>query len=284
MCSTAVRNLSSTCNRPRSSVSSPAAFRFNADVSPCRPIENRIKSVTMYLPDSSSMRPCRDGSSKTSMPRTASPRRNVTRMLRISCTSSSTISRSRNSSGRVRLSMTTTSTPMDANIEAYSTPITPAPTTAIVLGNSFIRTMPSESMIVHPSTRMFGGSAGRVPTAIRMFRAVRVRDPYWVSTKRLCGPSNVALPRIMFTSLRCIWSVCTRVSTWMTSPTRCRRSDAVGLTRGANPRPESCERRLRNVRTASRRVLEGMVPDSRETPPTKLRFSITAAFLPSLAA
>src|SRR5437764_241878 len=44
--------------------------------------------------------------------------------------SSSTISRSTNSSGRSRRSTSVTCTPRAANIDAYSIPMTPAPTTA----------------------------------------------------------------------------------------------------------------------------------------------------------
>ena len=64
--------------------------------------------------------------------------------------------------------------PSAPNIDAYSTPITPAPTTVIVRGtrlSSF--SSPSESMIVRSSNSTDAGRAGRVPTAITI-RSARI--------------------------------------------------------------------------------------------------------------
>ncbi len=57
-------------------------------------------------------------------------------MLRMAYESASAISPSTNSRRRGRLSTSVTSTPRAANIDAYSTPMTPAPTTIIVRGRS----------------------------------------------------------------------------------------------------------------------------------------------------
>ena len=91
-------------------------------------------SVTMRLPDSRCRTALRGGPSATSIDSTASPKRNVTLRARIWWKSSSTISRSRNSSGRSRRSTSVTATPRAAKIEVYSMPMTPAPTTARVRG------------------------------------------------------------------------------------------------------------------------------------------------------
>ena len=65
-------------------------------------------SVTMRLPDSSVSTALRGGPSATASDSTVSPKRNVTLRSRIWWISSSTISRSRNSSGRSRLSTSVT--------------------------------------------------------------------------------------------------------------------------------------------------------------------------------
>ncbi len=92
-------------------------------------------------------------------------------MLRIAYESASAISPSTKSRRRGRLSTSVTSTPRAANIDAYSTPMTPAPTTIIVRGRSLRPRMPSESRIVSPSTATPGGAAGRVPVAITILSA-----------------------------------------------------------------------------------------------------------------
>ena len=75
---------------------------------------------------------------------------------------------------RSRWSTTVTFVPSAPNIEAYSTPITPAPTIVIVRGtrrSSF--SSPSESTIVRSSNATVSGRAGCVPTAITI-RSARI--------------------------------------------------------------------------------------------------------------
>ena len=82
----------------------------------------------------------------------------------------SPISVSRNESTRSRWSTTVTLVPSAPNIDAYSTPITPPPTTVMVRGtrlSSF--SSPSESMIVRSSNSTVAGRAGP--------RADRDHDP-----------------------------------------------------------------------------------------------------------
>ena len=117
MCGTVVQNVSSTFSRPRSSTPRPAAPRLRRSVAATRPAENRTTSGTMRLPDSSNSTARGVGFDSTAIDATASPSRNVTLRLRIWCRSSSTISRSRNSSGRSRRSISVTATPSEANIE-----------------------------------------------------------------------------------------------------------------------------------------------------------------------
>ena len=132
-------------------------------------------SVTMRLPDSRVSTAFRGGPSARSMQSTASPSRSVTFRLRIWWSSSSTISRSRNSSGRSRRSTSVTATPRAARMDVYSIPMTPAPTTHIVRGSCFRRTMSSVSRMISPSRLTPGEGAGWVPTAIRMCSAVTRR-------------------------------------------------------------------------------------------------------------
>jgi hypothetical protein len=66
--------------------------------------------------------------------------------------SASMISPSTNSRRRFRLSTTVTREPRVANMQAYSIPITPAPTTIIVAGTLLSSKMPSASMMADPST------------------------------------------------------------------------------------------------------------------------------------
>ncbi len=85
----------------------------------------------------------------------------------------SPISPSRKGRRRARWSTSVTLVPSAANIDAYSTPITPAPMTAIVRGRRFWRrSMPSESTTVRSSNSTSGGRCGTVPTATTMFSAV----------------------------------------------------------------------------------------------------------------
>jgi hypothetical protein len=64
------------------------------------------------------------------------------------------------------LSITVTSTPRVAKMEAYSVPMTPAPTTVMVRGSEPRRRMPSELMIVSPSTGTPRGFSGEEPVAM----------------------------------------------------------------------------------------------------------------------
>ena len=68
-----------------------------------------------------------------------------------------------------RCSMTVTLMPSAVTIDAYSSPMTPAPTTISVAAASPFRSRSwSESMMRLPSSGTVGSCAGRVPQAIRM--------------------------------------------------------------------------------------------------------------------
>ena len=62
--------------------------------------------------------------------------------------------------------------PSAAKIDAYSMPITPAPTTTNELGTDFKFRMPSESTTCTSSNAMFEGRAGLVPVAMTMLSAL----------------------------------------------------------------------------------------------------------------
>ena len=81
----------------------------------------------------------------TSTAVTSSPNRNVTARSRRWNFSASMISGSQKSNMSPRFSTTVTLVPSAANIEAYSMPITPAPTTTIDAGSDLRSRIPSES-------------------------------------------------------------------------------------------------------------------------------------------
>ena len=83
--------------------------------------------------------------------------------------SASTTSSSQNSSMWSRRSTTVTLLPRAAKIDAYSIPMTPAPTTTSDAGTRSSPRIPSESTTVRPSNPTFDGRAGRVPVAITMW-------------------------------------------------------------------------------------------------------------------
>ncbi len=123
------------------------------------------------MPDSSftRARPSTD-----SIASTLSRRRKVTLLRRSRYWKASTISPSRKPSTCSRLSTTVTLVPSAPNIDAYSTPITPAPTTVMERGTRrSIRSRPSESMIVRSSKATLAGRAGSVPTAMTI-RSARI--------------------------------------------------------------------------------------------------------------
>ena len=96
---------------------------------------------------------------------------------RMNC-SASPISPSRKVSTRGRWSTTVTFVPRRPNIDAYSTPITPAPTTVMLRGSRcWMCSSPSESMIVWSSNATSFGRAGLVPVAMMMLSAVTSLGP-----------------------------------------------------------------------------------------------------------
>ena len=223
--------------------------------------------------------------STDSIASTFSRNRNVTLARRRRYWNASPISPSRKSSVRSRWSTTVTFTPSAPNIDAYSTPITPAPTTVIERGTRRSRRRsPSESMIVRSSKATVSGRAGRVPTAITI-RSARITSSepsistVWSSSKRASPGSQPTMLRRNCSRTTAVSAAITRavrsISCWRTM--RSVSSIRVG-SRTSSGRSASCSS------TASRRVLEGIVPVWMETPPRRSRRSATATRLPSLAA
>ena len=170
-------------------------------------------------------------------------------------------------------------------MDVYSIPMTPAPTTHIVRGSCFRRTMSSVLRTTSPSLLTPGEGAGWVPTAIRMCSAVTRRRPVSPSISSVCASANEATPDSTLTSLRRSWLSITSTSRAITLSTPAKSCWQVGrASRRAqgsrSPRPARPEK----VTTASRRVLLGMVPVSMHAPPTERRFSTTAARRPSFEA
>ena len=103
---------------------------------------------------------------------TVSPRRKTTPRSRSESCSARTISESQNGSSSRRVSMTVTFVPTAANIDAYSMPITPAPTTTSDCGISLevedaVRV--EDRLLVELDARgPHGPAAGRDHDAVRI--------------------------------------------------------------------------------------------------------------------
>ena len=104
----------------------------------------------------------------TSTAVTSSPNRKVTARSRRWNFSASMISGSQKSSMLSRFSTTVTLVPSAANIDAYSMPMTPAPTTTIDAGSDLRSRMPSESSTRRSSNSTPDGRTGLVPVAMTM--------------------------------------------------------------------------------------------------------------------
>ena len=102
-----------------------------------------------------------------------------------------------------RCSTTVTLVPSAANIDAYSMPMTPAPTTTMDVGTRSIPSIWSESTMVTPSKSTVSGRAGRVPTAITAWSNVTfLWSPSPVVISISFGPMKAALPSNNATLLR----------------------------------------------------------------------------------
>ena len=123
------------------------------------------------------------------------------------------ICESQNSSRRRRCSTTVTLQPSAANIDAYSMPITPAPTTTSEFGSQSRPRMSSELRTRWPSNATVAGLAGRVPTAITIFAAVTRRSsPDAAVTFSVCGSAKRAWPFRSTTWFRASWARTTSMS------------------------------------------------------------------------
>ena len=134
------------------------------------------------------------------------------------------ISRSTKSSRRFRLSMTVTLIPRAAKIEAYSSPMTPAPTTVSDRGSLFIPRIPSLLIRVSPSQETFPGCAGCVPTAMTIRSAVWTLVSACPRTVSPWESAKEASPKISSTRLRRIWASKTSSSRPITKEIRTIRS------------------------------------------------------------
>ena len=197
---------------------------------------------------------------------------------RIWCISSSTISSSRNSSGRCALLDHRDRTPSAANIDAYSMPMTLAPTTAMARGTCLSRMMSSLVRMISPSAITPAGGAGCVPTRSRC------------CPRRSSASIFPAHDQRMRVGERCLTSQRDHVVSSelllddVASRARARRppwrgaapswADASGCAAGV----PGCRPAMREKKsTASRRVLLGIVPVPRHTPPRHRCFSTMAA-------
>ena len=98
---------------------------------------------------------------------TFSPSRSVMPRCRMKYWKASPISWSRNRRMRLRPSTSVTRTPSVAMMQAYSAPMTPPPTTIIVLGSELRFRISSLVRIVCSLNGTCAGRAGLVPTATR---------------------------------------------------------------------------------------------------------------------
>ena len=152
---------------------------------------------------------------------TSSPNRKVTLRSRRWYFSDSTISSSQKSSILSRRSTTVTLVPSAANIDAYSMPITPAPTTTMLRGTACRLITPSESTMVRSSKSTLSGRAGRVPAAMMILSEVILfsRPPLPPSIQIEFASANRPVPVIMVIRLRDSWlritSVCRAITCWV---------------------------------------------------------------------
>ena len=127
------------------------------------------------------------------------------------------ICESQNSSRRRRCSTTVTLQPSAANIEAYSMPMTPAPTTTREFGSQSSPRTSSELRMRWPSNSTVRGLAGRVPTAITIRAAVTRRSsPDAAVMFRVCGSAKRACPFRSVTWFRASCARTTSMSRWTT--------------------------------------------------------------------
>jgi hypothetical protein len=126
-----------------------------------------------------------------------------------------------------RCSTTVTFVPSAANIEAYSMPITPAPTTTIARGTCGSCSTPSESSTVTSSNSTDFGRFGRVPVATMMFCAVTRRSSPTEVAETVCASTKCASPWSSATPLRASWFLTTSISRWITACVRQKRSSVV---------------------------------------------------------
>ena len=151
---------------------------------------------------------------------TSSPKRKVTDRSRRWYFRDSTISSSQKSSIRGRRSTTVTLVPSAANRDAYSMPMTPAPTTTMLRGTAWRLMTPSESTIVRSSKSTLSGRAGRVPAAMTaLSKLTRVSRPEPASTQTEWASANRPVPVISEILLRASWlrmtSVCRVITCWV---------------------------------------------------------------------
>ena len=98
--------------------------------------------------------------------------------------------------------MSVTRTPSAANMQVYSTPITPPPTTIIVFGRFTSSSTRSLLMMLRPLIGTFGDDAGLVPVAIRMFFASYTLEPREFVTFTCDTSSKLATPTSISMLLR----------------------------------------------------------------------------------
>ena len=118
--------------------------------------------------------------------------------------------------------------PSAANSEAYSIPMTPAPTTTMLRGTACRLMTPSESTMVRSSKSTLSGRAGRVPAATTaLSKLIRVSRPEPASTQTEWASANRPVPVISATLLRASWSRITSVWRVITCWVRAARSATV---------------------------------------------------------
>ena len=265
------------------------ASRCRPSTQPCRPPETIAASAVIRLPLSSSTCTRRFGSGVTAMDVTFSLQRSTMSCVRRSWIISSTVSWSMNEIGRAARSTSVTLVPSTAKNDAYSTPITPPPTTTRLWGISLSRPTVSLVRTIGESSDAWsgqpGGSTGRVPHASSVNAVVRVRSPSALSIEMVCSSTNDAKPQKILIPLRRSVARISCCSSWITDETR---ASSISIVRLTWSMPAASSERCTVPRfrliTASRKVLDGSVPRCTVTPPTPRFRSMSATRLPSFAA